>query len=115
MNYISNRKQMKKGLILLLIHAIGIIFDGHAHRAAQVDGFHLVESQRDAAGGVGVALAGHKVVQLAIATQVGGYIIGVSRVGIIANVKIEDQVADLAGIFHASILNRLEYTSLSTR
>ena len=64
---------------------------------------HLLQGERDAVGGVGVLVAGHEVVELAVAAQVGADEVGVGRVGVVADVDVEGQVADLAGVLGAGV------------
>jgi len=92
-------------LVIQFINAIGIVLQLYSHGPAQVDGFHLVQGEWDWARCVGVLLAGHEIGETSTLTQVRTDEVGCSRIGVVADIYIECQVTDLAGIFFTIITN----------
>ena len=64
---------------------------------------HLIEGKRNTAGGIGMLLVGHEVVELAVPAQIRGHEVGIGRIGIVTDVDVEGQIADLAGVLGAGV------------
>jgi hypothetical protein len=101
--YSDQHAGVDRVLVKEFVNAVGEVLHHDADRPAQVHGPHLVQVEGDAAGGVLMLLAGHEVVELAVAAQVGADEVGVGRVGVIADVDVEGQVGDLAGVLGAGV------------
>ena len=92
-------------LVEQLVDPVGIVLEDDKDRLAQVDGAHQIQRKGDGAGDVGVDLVRHKVVQDPVPADVIGRVVGDDRDLAVADVNVEGQVGDLAGIVLPDILD----------
>ena len=110
-------------LVEEFVNPVGIIFDDDPqltagarlpsgnkpvrplHRAGRVNIKRLELLQREGQmyRGVGMLLSGHKIMELAVATQIRGDKVGCDRVGVVVEVEVKGQITNLAGVFHTRV------------